>query len=451
MASPQPASACPQLTEAWAVVALLTLAYVVSFIDRQIVALLIRPIRAELGLGDFQMSWILGPAFALCFSLFGLPLGWLADRVRRTRLVAAGIAVWCVMTAACGLAASPLQLFLARMGVGLGEAVLAPCALSLISDLFPRDSLARPIGVYSMGVSMGSGLALIIVGQTVAWLEAGGHALFAPLGIHSPWRAAFLLVGLPGLILAPLLLAAREPARSDRLAAAAAGAGGGPALRHAGRYIVEHWRIYVPLFAGKMVVNLMAYAHYWMTPLFERTWGWAAADVGRIFGSVVLVAGLIGVNLGGWLCDRGYRSGQRAAALRAMWWSLAVIIPLHTAAPFAASGALALALFFPALLAAALASAAASTATMLVTPNEFRGQVAALSLLVAGGLGQMLGPTSVAFLTDFVFRDESALRYSLAIAVAFFSIIGLALLGWGLPHYRAGLEQLEGRLTATAR
>jgi MFS family permease len=195
-----------------------------------------------------------------------------------------------------------------------------------------------------------------------------------------------------------------------------------------------------------MVFNLMAYAHYWITPMFERAWGWKAADVGRAYGSVVLAAGLIGVNLGGWLCDRGYRAGRHDVALRAMCWALAVIVPLHAIAPFAASGRMALLLFFPPLVAAALASMAASTATMLVTPNEYRGQVTALSLLVAGGLGQVLGPTSVAFLTDYVFRDEAAVRYSLSLAVLVFSVLGFALLLWGLRHYRAALVALEQRL-----
>jgi MFS family permease len=444
----------PPAAQAWYVVGLLTFAYVISFIDRQIVALLIRPIRADLGLTDFQMSWILGPAFALCFSLFGLPLGYFADRVRRTRLVAAGIAVWCLMTAACGFAENAFQLFLARMGVGLGEAALAPCALSLISDLFPRRALARPIGVYSMGVSMGSGIALIVVGQVVAWLEAGGLEWFTGLGIDAPWRAAFMLVGLPGLLLAPLLFAVREPARMERLAPGTSDGACSPTAANAlslgdtWRFIARQWRIYLPLFAGKMVFNLMAYAHYWITPMFERTWGWKAADVGRAYGSVVLAAGLIGVNLGGWLCDRGYRAGRRDTALRAMCWALAIVIPLHAIAPLAPSGQLALVLFFPPLVAAALASSAAATATMLVTPNEYRGQVAALSLLVAGGLGQVLGPTSVAFLTDFVFRDEAEVRYSLSLAVFFYSVLGFALLAWGLRHYRTALAALEQRLGA---
>ena len=212
----------PSQAYAWYVVVALTLGYIVSFIDRQILSLLIDPIRRELGLGDFQMSLIGPPAFATCFLLFGLVFGRLADHVNRTRLVAFGISVWCVMTAACAFADGAVELFVARMGVGLGEAVLTPCALSLISDLFAREKVGKPIALYTMGISLGSSIAFIVGAALVGWLEAGGHDPFAGLGITATWRETFLLVGLPGLVLVPLFLTMREPARRERLAAAAA-------------------------------------------------------------------------------------------------------------------------------------------------------------------------------------------------------------------------------------
>jgi MFS family permease len=431
-------------SSAWYVVGVLTIAYVVSFIDRQILSLLIEPIRRDLGLSDFQMAWIGPPAFATCFLLFGLVFGRLADRVGRLRLVAVGLTVWCIMTAACAFADSAVEMFIARMGVGIGEAVLTPCALSLISDLFPRERVGKPIGVYSSGVALGSSLAFILGSAIILWLESGGHDPFAALGVTAAWRETFLLVGLPGLVLLPLLLMAREPARRERLNQKAQAS-----LADTWRFLVAQRRVFVPLFFGKAVFNLIAYAHFWIVPMFERSWGWSRVRTGTLWGTTLLVSGLIGVILGGWLSDRWYRAGRRDAALRTVWLALLATLPLHALAPLMPSGELALAMFIPTLIAAGAGSSAGSTATMLVTPNEYRGQMTALSLLIASGLGQFLGPTSVAGLTDFVFEDPKALRYSLSIAVLSFSLLAFLVLSLGRRPYREAVIELETRVKST--
>lgn len=423
-------------------VIILTLAYIVSFIDRQILSLLIDPIRRDLGLSDFQMSWIGPPAFAVCFLSFGLYFGWLTDRVRRTRLLILGISIWCLMTAACAFANSGLELFLARMGVGLGEAVLTPCALSLISDSFPRAKVGKPIGVYSTGISMGSSLAFLIGGAVITWLEAGGHDPFRSLGITAPWRETFLLVGLPGLVLIPFIWALREPPRRDLLA----GAQTQPGLVEVWRYMGKRLDVFAPLFIGKIVVNFIAYSHFWIAPLFDRTWGLPRQEFAPLWGVIMLFCGLTGVNLGGWLADRWYRAGTRDAAMRIVWLSLIVIVPLHALAPLMPSSTWALVLFAPTLIAAGAASSAASIATMLVTPNQYRGQMTSLSLLIASGSGQFLAPTSIAALKDFVFQSEAALHYSMSLAVLVVSGIGLLGVWLGLKSYGRGLQSLETTL-----
>jgi MFS family permease len=423
-------------------VVVLTLAYILSFIDRQILTLLVEPIRHDLGLTDFQMSLVGSPAFAICFLSFGLLFGWMADRVRRTRLIIFGIAVWCVMTAACAFADSALELFLARMGVGLGEAVLTPCALSLISDSFRRDKVGKPIGVYSMGVSMGGSLAFIVGGGAITWLEQSGHDPFAAVGVDVPWRETFLLVGLPGLLLIPLMWLLREPRRRELLSTVEEK----PGVAAVWRYMSRAPAIFVPLFLGKIVVNFVAYSHFWIVPLFDRTWGMTRKEFAPLWGVLTLCCGLLGVNFGGWLADRWYRAGVRDAALRIVWLSLLVIVPMHAIAPLAPSSTLALLLFIPPMIAAGAASSAASTATMLVTPNQYRGQMTSLSLLIASGTGQFLAPTSVAALTDFVFGDPAALRYSMSLSVLVVSAVGLVGVGLGLKHYARGLADLEQRI-----
>lgn len=432
-------------TRAWYVVGLLTFAYIISFIDRQILSLLIEPIRQDMGLSDFQMAWIGPPAFAICFLFFGLVFGNLADRFNRLRLIALGLALWCSMTAACAFADSAFEMFLARMGVGVGEAVLTPCALSLISDMFAREKVGKPIGVYSSGVALGSSMAFILGGAIVLWLESGDHNPFAAIGIEAAWRETFLLVGLPGLLLLPLLLFAREPSRRERLTVTRE-----ISLLSTLKFLAKNRRVYIPLFFGKAAFNLIAYAHFWIVPMFERTWGWTRVRTGTLWGTTLLLSGLTGVLLGGWLSDRWYHAGRKDAALRTVWLALLATLPLHALAPLMPTGELALALFVPTLIAAGAGSSAGSTATMLVTPNEYRGQMTALSLLIASGLGQFLGPTSVAALTDFVFADPSALRYSLSISVFVFSVIAFATLSFGLRHYRSAVNRLEDQLRSDA-
>jgi MFS family permease len=144
-------SAYPPAAYGWYVVVILTIAYVISFIDRQILALLIEPIRQDMEITDTQISLLMGLAFAIFYTLLGIPIGRLADRSSRRGIIAVGITIWCIMTAACGLARNFMQLFLARIGVGIGEATLNPSALSLISDYFPREKRGKPIGFYNMG------------------------------------------------------------------------------------------------------------------------------------------------------------------------------------------------------------------------------------------------------------------------------------------------------------
>ena len=172
-------SGYPSTGYAWYTVAILTIAYVFSFIDRYILGLLIEPIKADLGLSDTQIGLLLGLAFAIFYATMGVPIGWLADRQRRTWIVAAGIAVWSAATALSGLARNFTQLFIARLSIGIGEATLSPCALPMISDSFPRARRARAIAVYLMALSLGAGIANLVGGQVIAWSNSCASDRFA--------------------------------------------------------------------------------------------------------------------------------------------------------------------------------------------------------------------------------------------------------------------------------
>ena len=200
---------------AWYTVVLLTVAYVFSFIDRYILGLLVEPIKNDLGLTDTEIGLLLGPAFAIFYTTMGLPIGWLADRGRRAWIVTAGITIWSLATAACGLARSFPQLFLARVSVGVGEATLGPCALSMIADSFPEERRGKPIAFYCSALGIGAGIASLAGASVFTWSKSVSGIELPVVGLVAPWQFAFIVVGLPGILLAFLMFFLREPARQD--------------------------------------------------------------------------------------------------------------------------------------------------------------------------------------------------------------------------------------------
>ena len=192
----------------------LLLAQTFSFLDRMIMGLLVGPIRDTFQISDTQYSLLAGLAFSLFYALMGLPLARIADSRSRRNLIAAGIAVWSLMTAVCGLAKGFWMLFVARMGVGVGEATLAPGAYSMIADYFPKSLLARALSVYMVGVTLGSGFAYMLGGAVVAYVENMPQIVLPVLGAIHGWQLTFFIVGLPGLLVALLMmLTVREPPR----------------------------------------------------------------------------------------------------------------------------------------------------------------------------------------------------------------------------------------------
>ena len=421
---------------AWYVVVLLTLAYIISFVDRQILGLLAELIKRDLEISDVQMSWLMGLSFAIFYATLGIPIGWLADRRSRRTIIAVGITIWCVMTAACGLAKQYWQLFLARVGVGVGEATLTPAALSMITDYFPRHQVGRAIGFYTMGISLGMGVAYIVGGKVIGLVSEAPNLVLPIVGELRAWQTSFLAVGLPGLLIAALMFTVREPIRRGRLSAQT----GGISIPEAARFLVERWRVYGSLIVGKTVLTITGYSQFWIPALFARTWGWSIPDVGLYFGLVVLIGGPLGTNLGGWFGDHLFARGYRDAMVRALLVCIAVTVPCFILAPLMPTAVLALVVFFPGMIASAAASSTGNAALMIVTPNEVRAQISAVSLLVISIVGLIIGPTSVAMFTDYVFQDESALRYSMAIVPSGFGLISFFVLLWGRRYYEAAVD-----------
>ena len=409
------ANTWPSVPYASYVVALLLLAYVFSFLDRQILALLVEPVKADLELSDTQLSVLHGFAFAFLYTIVGIPIGRLVDTGDRRHIVGAGIAFWSLMTAACGLARGFWSLFAFRVGVGVGEATLTPSAYSLISDYFPPSSRARALAVYSLGITAGGGLALIIGGQIYDQLAAIGNVDVPVLGTLRPWQLTFVLVGLPGLLLAGTIYTIREPVRRGTLKSKDGKTG--TTLVETIRFFREHRSLYLNLFAGFGLLSMTSYAFVWLPAFFYRKFAWSPGEYGTYVGWITIGFGSFGILAGGWLSDYLLKRRRDAVLITLFGFaSLSVVFAVATtlwSTPIAVLAVYSGTTFF---LMAPFGLAPA--AIQSVTPNEMRGVASALYLFIMNLLGLGLGPTVVALVTDYVLQDESQLGISISIVCA---------------------------------
>jgi predicted MFS family arabinose efflux permease len=277
------------------VLSVLILAYTFNFLDRQILGILAGAIKADLGLSDSQLGLMGGLAFALFYTGLGIPIAALADRSSRTWIMTGALTLWSGFTAACGLATGFWSLFLCRMGVGVGEAGGVAPAYSLIADYFPAEQRARALAAYSFGIPLGSALG-ILFGGLIA------HAV--------DWRAAFIAVGIAGVLLAPVFrLIVREPVRTEAQGARPVPEPGGVRRLIAKR---SFWLISLGAAASSVCGYGVA---FWLPSYFERSLGMGLVDRSLFLGSMTLVGGVIGVWAGGALGDRMGRARPAAYLL----------------------------------------------------------------------------------------------------------------------------------------
>jgi MFS family permease len=428
----------PSSVRAWATVAILMVAYVLSFVDRQILNLLVEPIRRDLAINDTQMSLLMGLSFALFYTICGIPLGRVADTRSRRGLITVGILFWSAATAACGMAKLYWQFLLCRIGVGVGEAALSPAAYSLIADSFPAERRATAISVYSMGVYLGSGLAFLVGGLVIQFASAQGDVTLPVLGEVRPWQLIFLILGVAGVLFTLLMLAVKEPSRRG------AGAGVAVPLSEVGRYIRANRRTVLLHnfgFAG------LAFAGYgsaaWVPTFYIRTYGWDAGQVGIVYGSIVAVFGCLGIVFGGRLADWMAKRGRSDANMRVGLYAALGALPLVVLFPLMDSAFWASVLMAPTVFCLSMPFGVAPAAIQEIMPNSMRGQASAIYLFVITLIGLGVGPTAVALVTDFVFADDAALRYSLLIVTTLAVSMSIILLSKSLKPYRESVTRLE--------
>jgi len=425
---------------AWYVAALLTLTQIVSYLVRFLPSLVLQPIKHALALSDFQVGLLLGPAFVVFYVALGVPLGWLADRVSRRAILAGGIVIWCTMTAAGAAAMSFVPLFLARLGVGFGEASVAPASISLISDYFTRERRARAISLFMSGAFLGAGTTFLFFGPLVRRIESHPSFSLPILGQLEPWRMSFVLVGVPGLILALLMLTVREPRRMERTAP------GGFSAAFA--YIAQRWRAFGTLFIASACNLTMGALAFWNVALFKRTWNWDVAQVGVAVGLILFTAGPSGTLLGIFLTNRDLRRGRRDATLRALFLGLVIGVPAYILFPLMPSAALGLVALFFAHVGQAMATAAGPATLMMLTPGQMRAQATAVYYLVISVIAQLIGPPLVGIMTDRM-GDPAALRYSVSIEVALIGIPSIVLVFLGFAACRRSVLTLDKELEAS--
>lgn len=398
----------PAPGKAWGMVVLLLIAYVFSYTDRTILSILVEPIKKDLELSDVQIGLLLGPAFAIFYATMGLPFGWLADRYRRTWIIGGGFLLWSAATVASGLSRSFFQLFAARMSIGVGEATLSPCAMSLIADSFPNEKRGRPIAVYSMGIIVGSSLAFLIGAFVLGWTRRAEVPELPVLGAIEPWQAVFIAVGLLGILPALLFLFLREPKRM--LERSTDSALQGASMLDMLRYVAGYWKTYVSFISLVCLMMTVAYAGFWNPAMFERTFGWSGEKYSLINGIVTLPLGLCIYWISGWLSDRWTQRGRRDAPLSIMIVGTLIMTPLLAAAPLMPNGTLAFIVLTVGGVGMMMMTAVSVTALLNITPATIRGQVVALYYMTVSMFGLFVGPTTVGFLSQHVYGEASTLR-----------------------------------------
>jgi MFS family permease len=430
----------PSPVYGWYVTFVLLLGFTFSFVDRQVLNLLVEPIRQDLNVSDTQISFLQGFAFAITYVLASVPIGRMVDRLNRVRIMIWGVLAWSATTIACGLSRNYWQLLIARSGVGAGEATLSPAAWSVLADYFPPDRLSRPISVYLMGPYIGAGIAMIAGAEVLDFTREVSSIEVPLLGALAPWQLTFIAVGLPGILVAALIATIREPVRTGRKEVDLVV----PSWGEVWAQVRANKRVYIALHLGVPFIVVMLYGlQSWTPTIMVRVYEWDLADAGRAYGVIALVTGSAGVLSGPSLARLLQRRGRSDAPLLVAMLGAASATLFLAAIPLQTTAIGALICVGGASFSVTLPLALITSAMQLVTPNEMRGVINGAYVVTTNVIGLALGPTLVAACTDYVFADPLAVARSLGVVSLVVGPIAVGLLYSGVAAYR--------RLPVTAR
>lgn len=420
---------------AWLTVAILFLLYILSLTDRNIMALMVGPIKRDLGLSDLQISLLQGPAFAVLFCLCAIPLGMALDRYSRRVVLYLSVTLWSIAAASCGLAGSFAALAVARAGVGAGESGFGTGSYSIVGDSFPPHRVSLAMSVFIMGGVMGAGIVFLLGGPIVAAAMKAGPAIWPIFGLLQPWQQVFIMTGAPGILLALLVFVFREPPRR-KSASASAGYG-------------EAWaflRLHKPLYVATFVGFGLAYAvtigfQLWTPAYLSRIHGWQPGQIGPVIGIAQIAAAAM-IPVHGWIVDRLYRRGRRDAHLFWCMMTVAAAAPFGIAAFLVTSPWATVACYW-CFMALILSTSSMGPATVqVVTPQHLRGRVSALYVLVSGLIAMAGGPAFIGIVTTLVMGDEMKVGYSLIASVVCVALPAVILFALG----RASMRRAQAAL-----
>jgi MFS family permease len=422
----------------WYAVIILLLAYVLSFVDRIIMSLLVIPIQSDLGISDTQMGLLMGLAFAIFYVAIGIPIAKLSDEKSRRIIVSVGIFLWSLMTAACGLAKSFPHLFFARIGVGVGEATLSPAAYSMIADYFSQNKLGRAIAVYQSGALFGGGLAFIIGGIVVNYAINADSISLPIIGVLQPWQIAFIVVGLPGVLMALMMLTVKEPKRTGMKEEF----GQSVSIKNTVLFVFANWKVYMAVFVGfGMLAIPITTVFTWFPTYLQRVHEVSIAESGRVLGLILFFLSSSGVLFGGWLVDYLKSKNYQDSFFRVGLMAAVLPVPFSLFVSSLASFDITIALLCPFVFFASMPLAVGPIILQVISPNQLRAQMAAIYMLFMNLLTAAIATTGIGFITDYLFQSDVAVGQSITIVNLLSAPVAFISLAYGLFHYNKQLTK----------
>lgn len=432
----------------WTAVAVLFLFTVLSVLDRNLLTLLVGPIKADLGLSDVQLSLLYGLAFAIFYAVMGLPSGWMIDRFQRRVVIFWGVVVWSFATLMTGFAQSYSTLFGARAVVGAGEAVLVPGSHSIIGDLFPREKMAMPMSVSALGIKVGQGLALLIGGALTTLFVPDKVYMLPFLGELRGWHLIFIVVGAPGMLMAFLIFLIPEPKRriQPTFHAASRAAGYDVYLK----FVRQHLRFYISHHLGILLYGMTALSVItWAPAYLGRVHDWEESRIGLWLGTALLMGTCAGMPLHGFLADRFFQRGVTDIHLRYTAISAIIGWPIGIAAFMVGNPYLAVMLIGLLFFVISTYGGLSIVAVQAIVPSDLRGKASSIMLLIIGMGGTILGPLVVALITDYGFKDAKQVGSAILICVAIGLPLTAAVLSRALAPMRGMIADAKARDAAT--
>lgn len=418
------AAAYPRGVRPWLLLSYLTLLFALSFVDRNMMRSMVDPIRASLDISDVQISLLEGAAFAVLYSLACIPMGFAADRFSRRSLLGVAVVGWSGMTMLSGFASSYRMLFASRMGLGIGEAALQPCAMSMIRDSFPPRRRAWPLAIYTTAPLVGSALALVIGGALYGFAKSGGARGIPVLGSIEPWQFAMVIPGLVGLCLGCLIFLFREPRRVD----VDVTVGSGPGMKDSLRHMRGNAKLYFLVFGAAVLWSLANTGwSAWLAPAIERQHHLPPEVVGPTAGTIALICSAIGSLGAGFLIDRRSLAGDRDAILKISIVLQALqIVPVIGMFLVQGTTGVWICLALANLLIGSMPIAAFAIITE-ITPGYHIGKIIALFNLAQNFLGQTIGSSVFAFIGERVIGGPLGIVWAIIACYPVIMVLSLLL------------------------